>query len=78
MENVPPPLALVCEDANVAFLDALAQSLHNSSARRRQRLFASQEVWVSEHEDFTVLPVEETFHGLRDVAVQLQTLATST
>lgn len=44
-----------------------------------QFFFASQEVvapWVSEHADFIVLPVEETFQGMREFARTLVTLAT--
>ena len=43
-----------------------------------QFFFASGEVaapWVSEHPDFIVLPVEEAFLGLREIALQQMALA---
>ena len=43
----------------------------------QQFFFASGEVaapWVSEHPDFIVLPVEEAFLGLRDIALQQMAL----
>ena len=42
-----------------------------------QLFFASQQVaapWASEHPDFIVLPVEEAFEGLRDIALQQMAL----
>src|SRR5260221_1918740 len=42
-----------------------------------QFFFASQQVaapWASEHPDFIVLPVEEAFEGLRDIALQQRAL----
>jgi len=42
-----------------------------------QFFFASGEIaapWVSEHADFIVLPAEEAFEGLRDVALQQRAL----
>jgi hypothetical protein len=43
----------------------------------QQFFFASGEVaasWASEHPDFIVLPVEEAFLGLREIALQQMTL----
>ncbi len=42
-----------------------------------QFFFASQEVaapWVSENADFIVLPVEEAFEGLQEIALQQRAL----
>jgi len=42
-----------------------------------QFFFASQQVaapWASEHLDFSVLPVEEAFEGLREIALQQRAL----
>jgi alkylmercury lyase len=44
----------------------------------KQFFFASQEVvapWLSEHADFIVVPVEEVFEGLREIALQQKALA---
>jgi alkylmercury lyase len=78
LESLSPEAAVV----SIARDWSIFQRLKEAGCIRQggcnsQFFFASGEVaapWVSEHADFIVLPVEEAFLGLRDVALQQMAL----
>jgi alkylmercury lyase len=77
-EGLSPEAAVV----SIARTGDLLKRVQESGCVRQgvcnqQFLFASGEIaapWVAEHEDFLVLPVEEAFLGLREIALQQMAL----
>jgi alkylmercury lyase len=78
LERLSPEAAVVSIARDGSVFTPLQEA---GSIRQRgcnnQFFFASQQAaapWASEHPDFIVLPVEEAFEGLREIALQQRDL----
>ena len=82
LESLSPTNAVISMAKDGGMLKNLKEtSCIRQNGCNNQFFFANPEVaalWVSEHADFIIFPVEEIFEGLRQFAQQQMTLATRT